>query len=166
MNKITEKKIAVLLEEGFDKDELDQSQKALENAGAKTYIVSPQMGRVMSWKKNDWDKNLKVDMNLNHAEPEFYDALLIPGGILHVDKLRNNELAIKFINHFIGNKKPVAVMSHAPWLLIETGNISGKTLTSWPTLKKDLENAGAHWVNKNAVADDGLISCQSDEGYL
>lgn len=155
------KKIAILTENGFEEIELTSPKKVLEEAGAIVHIVSPQKEKVKAWDHDHWSIELPVDVNLSDANPEDYDALLIPGGVINPDKMRINKDCISFAQHFLEQGKPLAAICHAPQLLIETGMISTRKLTSYASIKSDLINAGAHWEDKEVVVDNGLVTSRS-----
>jgi len=155
---LTGKKVAILVDEGFEQVELVKPRKALDRVGAETTVVSPQDGQVRGWNLKKWGKFVPVDVPLESADPAAFDALLLPGGVMNPDKLRMNEKAVEFVRHFIDSGKPVASICHGPWTLIEAGGVQGRTLTSWPSLKTDLRNAGANWVDQEVVADRGLVT--------
>ena len=157
-NTLEGKKVAILVADGFEQAELTGPKEALEAAGARIEIVSPAEGEVQGWNHDDKADKFRVDMPLNLARSDDYDALLLPGGVRNPDQLRMLTRAIEFVDGFFATGKPVAAICHAPWLLIETEIIKGKTLTSWPSLKTDLTNAGAHWVDREVVVDDGLVT--------
>jgi protease I len=152
------KKIAILVADGFEQVELTGPKEALEAAGAEIQIVSPAEGEVQGWNHDDKADLFPVDMPLNLARSDDYDALLLPGGVRNPDQLRMMTRAVEFVDGFIATGKPVAAICHAPWLLIETNWIKGKTITSWPSLKSDLINAGAHWVDREVVVDNSLVT--------
>jgi len=160
-NTLSGKKVAILVEQGFEQVEMTQPKQALEQAGAKTQIVSPQKGKVKSWEHTDWGKEYPVDVNLDQAKPEDYDALLLPGGVMNPDHLRRNEKAVQFVNAFFEAGKPVAAICHAPWTLIDAGVVSGRSMTSYPSLKMDLINAGANWADQEVVVDNGLVTSRN-----
>ena len=155
------KKVAILTENGFEEVELTSPKKALEQAGAIVHIVSPQPGKVKAWDHDHWSLELPVDVALKDANPEDYDMLLIPGGVINPDKLRENADCVNFAQHFIEQGKPLAAICHGPQLLIETGMISTRKLTSYHSIKTDLINAGAHWEDKEVVVDNGLVTSRS-----
>ncbi len=157
------KKAAVLTENGFEEVELISPVNALERAGVVVHIVSPQAGKVKAWNHDHWSIELPVDKNINDANPEDYDMLLLPGGVLNPDKLRLNKKAVAFAQHFIEQGKPLAAICHGPQLLIETGMLDGRTMTSYPSVKTDLINAGVNWVDKEVVVDNGLVTSRSPE---
>jgi protease I len=139
-NKINGKKIAVLVDNGFEQVELTEPVKALKDAGATVSIISKEK-TVKGWNLKEWGKELNVDILLDSANPSNFDALLLPGGVMNPDKLRMNPKAVEFVKFFMENNKPVAAICHGPWTLIETGLLKGRKLTSWPSLKTDLKNA-------------------------
>lgn len=153
MRKMNKLIIAILATDGFEEIELSKPREALEEAGVFTYLVSPKKEAVKSWNHTDWGKEYQVDVNLEDAESENYDGLLLPGGVLNPDQLRMNTKAIRFIDNFFSDSKPVAAICHGPQLLIETGEIKGVELTSYPSIRTDLENAGAKWTDEEAVID-------------
>lgn len=152
------KKVAILVADGFEQIELTEPKKALEEAGAITEIVSPADQEVQGWNHDEKADRFPVDMPLIRARSDDYDALLLPGGVRNPDQLRMLTRAVEFIDGFFATNKPVAAICHAPWSLIEADVVRGKTITSWPSLKQDLVNAGANWVDKEVVVDNGLIS--------
>lgn len=155
------KKVAILTENGFEEVELTSPKKALEDAGAIVHIVSPQKEKVLAWNHDHWSIDLPVDVTLAEAKPEDYDALVLPGGVLNPDKARMNKECVAFAQHFLEQGKPLAAICHGPQLLIETGMISGREMTSYPSIKTDVVNAGVTWVDKEVVVDNGLITSRS-----
>lgn len=160
---IKDKKIAILTENGFEEVELTSPMNALEQAGATVHIVSPQNGKVKAWNHDHWSIELPVDKNLSDANPEDYDMLVLPGGVLNPDKLRLNKEAVSFAQHFLEQAKPLAAICHGPQTLIETGMLNGRTMTSYRSLKTDLINAGVNWVDKEVVVDNGLVTSRSPQ---
>jgi protease I len=152
------KRVAILVAEGFEQSEMVEPKKALEHAGAETYIVSPEKDEVQGWKHFDKADRFHVDVQLDQAKAEEFDALVLPGGVANPDQLRLNPKAVQFTKQFFEAGKPVGVICHGPWTLIEAGVVKGRTLTSWPSLKTDLSNAGAKWVDQEVVVDRGLVS--------
>jgi protease I len=152
------KRVAILVAEGFEQSEMVEPRKALEEAGASTFVVSPARDEVQAWKHFDKGDRFKVDVEPEQARPEEYDALLLPGGVANPDQLRTNPKAVQFAKRFFESGKPVGVICHGPWTLIEAGVVKGRTLTSWPSLRTDLVNAGAKWVDQEVVTDQGLVS--------
>jgi protease I len=156
-------RIAILVENGFEQSELTEPKKALEAAGAEAQIISPVEGKVKGWKHTQWGDEFRVDVPLAEARPEEYDALLLPGGVMNPDKLRINAKAVTFIKAFCDSHKPVASICHGPWTLIEAGAVRGRTMTSWPSLRTDLQNAGATWVDRDVVVDRGLVTSRKPD---
>jgi protease I len=159
--KLEGKRIAILVDKGFEQVELTSPRQALEDEGAKTFIVSPQDGEVKAWDTKDWGEKFKVDLPLDKADPQEFDALVLPGGVMNPDKLRMNDEAVQFVKGFFDGNKPVAAICHGPWTLINAGVVRGKTLTSYPSLQEDLKNAGATWVDKTVVVDNGLVTSRN-----
>jgi protease I len=157
------KRVAILVAEGFELSEMVEPKKALEGAGAKTTIVSPAKGEVQGWKHFEKADKFKVDVPVDTANAEDYDALLLPGGVANPDQLRGNPKAVQFVKRFVEAGKPVGVICHGPWTLIEAGVVKGRTMTSWPTLKTDLTNAGAKWVDQEVVSDNGIVSSRKPD---
>jgi protease I len=157
------KKVAILTESGFEEIELTSPKKALEDAGATVHIISPQKETVKAWNHDHWTTELKVDVQLSKANPAEYDALVLPGGVMNPDKLRQSKEAVEFARSFLEEAKPVAAICHGPQLLIETGLLDQREMTSYPSLKTDIENAGASWFDKEVVVDNGLVTSRSPE---
>jgi protease I len=162
-NNLKGKKIAILVADGFEQVELEKPKKALEEAGAEIRVVSPAKGKVKGWNFKEWGDEVKVDVPLDSADPDQFDALQLPGGVMNPDKLRMNPAAVQFVKKFIESGKPVAVICHGPWSLIEADVLRGRTITSWPSLKTDLRNAGANWVDKEVVRDQNLVSSRNPD---
>jgi protease I len=158
MRKLSGKRIAILVADGFEQVELTDPRVALEDDGAETQVVSPAGKSVKAWKSTDWGRSLKVDVALDDADPARYDALLLPGGVMNPDKLRLAPKAIAFIRAFGAAGKPIAAICHGPWTLIDAGLVHGKRMTSWPSLRNDLRNAGASWVDEEVVVDGQLVT--------
>jgi protease I len=152
------KKVAILTEDGFEQVELTSPKEALERAGASVDIISTKAGKVKAWNKTNWGIEVTVDKVLGSANPDEYDALVLPGGVLNPDKLRQNKDAVIFAKVFLESGKTVAAICHGPQTLIETGLLSGKKMTSFPSLQTDLKNAGAEWVDEEMVHDGNLIT--------
>jgi protease I len=151
-------KVAILATDGFEQSELFEPKKALEQAGAETHVISIKSGEIKGWNENDWGDSIAVDVMVGEADAQNYDALLLPGGVMNPDKLRTDEKAVNFVKSFFDEGKPVGAICHAPWTLIEADVVKGKTVTSWASLKTDLENAGAKWVDREVVTDNGLVT--------
>lgn len=143
--------VAILSEDGFEEVELTSPKKALEEAGIHVDVISTRKGKIKGWNKTEWGQEVKVDKALRDADPQIYDALVLPGGVMNPDKLRLSSEAVLFVRQFISTGRPVAAICHGPQTLIETGMIAGVTMTSWPSLKTDLRNAGVNWVDKDVV---------------
>lgn len=158
MEKINGKKVAILATDGFEYSELLDPKKTLEKAGAKVEVVSLKAGKIKSWKDKNWGDSIEVDRVVTEALSEHYDALLLPGGVINPDKLRIDENAVNFVSQFVESGKPIAAICHGPWTLVETNILEGRTVTSWPSLKTDLINAGAKWVDEEVVTDQGLVT--------
>ena len=160
---INGKKVAILVADGFEQVEMTEPRKALDQAGATTTLISPAKGKVKGWDKTKWGEEFKVDLPLNQARAENFDALLLPGGVMNPDKLRMEPEAVRLTQEFVKARKPVAAICHGPWLLVEADVVRGRTVTSYPSIQTDLENAGAKWVDKDVVVDDGLITSRKPE---
>jgi len=156
-------KVAILVEDGFEQVELVEPRKALDEAGAETFVVSPKDERVRGWNFTDWGDELPVDVALDQARPGDFDALLLPGGVINPDKLRMQPQAVEFAKAFFDAGKPVAAICHGPWTVIETGAARGRRIASWPSLKTDLRNAGAEWVDEEVVVDGNLVSSRQPD---
>jgi protease I len=155
------KRIAMLVENGFEEEELTRPMQAMEESGAHVEIVSPANGRVRAWKHTDWGEEFPVDRPLVEARAEDYDALVLPGGVMNADHLRRNQKALTFVRTFFEEHKPVAAICHAPWTLIDAGVVRGRRMTSYPSLQTDLRNAGANWVDEEVVTDQGLVTSRN-----
>lgn len=156
-------KVAILVTDGFEQVEMTEPRQALDHAGADTRLVSPKDGRLKAWKFTEWGDEFPVDLPLAQARPEDFDAILLPGGVLNPDVLRTDENAVVFAQAFLDAGKPVASICHGPWTLIETGKLSGRRLASWPSLQTDIENAGARWVDEEAVVDGNLVTSRKPD---
>ena len=163
MAKLNGKKVAILSENGFEEIELTSPKKALEDAGATVHIVSPQKGKVKGWNHDHWSTELPVDKNISEVKADDYDALMLPGGVLNPDKLRTNKEAVEFAKDFLEAGKPVAAICHGPQLLIETGLLEDRDMTSYPSVQTDLKNAGANWHDREVIIDNGLVTSRSPE---
>jgi len=157
------KKVAILVENGFEQVELEEPKKALEEAGAQTKIISPQAGTVLGWQHTNWGDKFPVDVPLERASADDYDALLLPGGVMNPDKLRMNPKAVQFVRKFFDARKPVAAICHGPWTLVEADVVEGRKLTSYPSIHTDLINAGASWVDQEVVVDQGLVTSRKPD---
>ena len=152
------KKVAILVAEGFEQVELTEPKAALEQAGAETKIVSPEKDKVKAWNYSDWGELFPVDLALDSAEASDFDALLLPGGVMNPDKLRTISKAVEFVKDFFAAGKPIASICHGPWTIVEADMVRGRTVTSWPSLKTDIRNAGGKWVDEEVVTDMGLVT--------
>jgi protease I len=161
MATLSGKKIAILTENGFEEVELTSPKKALEEAGATVHIVSPQKDQVKAWNHDHWSIELPVDKNISDVDSDDYDALMLPGGVLNPDQLRQNDEAVSFAKEFLEAGKPVAAICHGPQLLIETGLLEGRDMTSYPSVSTDLKNAGVNWHDKEVIVDNGLVTSRS-----
>jgi len=157
------KRVAALVADGFEQVELTQPKEALEQAGARVDIVSPRPGRVRGWNHTEWGDYVAVDRGLDEANVDEYDALLLPGGVMNPDHLRMNPRAVQFAKQFATAGKPIAVICHGPWTLVEAGVVNGVRMTSWPSVKTDLVNAGANWVDEEVVTDRGIVSSRKPD---
>ena len=156
-------RVAILVTDGFEQVEMTDPRRALDQVGAQTRLVSPKDGMVKAWKFTDWGDEFPVDVPLAQAHAEDFDAILLPGGVINPDKLRMDETAVLFAQAFLDAGKPVASICHGPWTLIETGKMRGRRLASWPSLQTDIENAGAQWVDQEAVVDDNLVTSRKPD---
>lgn len=161
MGKLSGKTVAILTENGFEEVELTSPKKALEDAGATVHIVSPQKEKVKGWDHDHWSIELPVDVHISDAKFDDYDGLVLPGGVLNPDKLRGDKESVEFAQQFLESGKPLAAICHGPQLLIETGVLSGREMTSYQSIKTDLVNAGANWHDKEVVVDNGLVTSRS-----
>lgn len=157
------KKVAILVAHGFEQVELTKPRKALEEAGAETHIVSPVDGKVKGWDHDHWGDELDVDVRLADASPDDYDALVLPGGQMNPDNLRADDDAVAFARAFFEAGKPVAAICHGPWLLVEADVVRGRRMTSYNSIKTDLKNAGADWVDEEVVVDQGLVTSRNPD---
>ena len=162
-NNLQGKTIAILATDGFEQSELTKQKKALEEAGARTQVVSPAGKKIKGWDRKDWGEEVPVDTTLDSADPARYDALLLPGGVMNPDQLRMNPAAVRFVKHFFEHAKPVAAICHGPWMLVEAGAVQGRTVTSWPSLKTDIRNAGGTWVDEEVVLSNGVVTSRKPE---
>jgi protease I len=163
MEDIKGMKVAILIEDGFEQVEMLEPRKVLDRAGAQTSIVSPRNERVRAWNFTEWGDSFPVDVALDRARPQDFDALLLPGGVMNPDTLRMQPKAVAFAKAFFDAGKPVAVICHGPWTVIETGAARGRRIASWPSLKTDLRNAGAEWMDQEVVVDGNLVSSRKPD---
>jgi len=155
------KKIAALVTDGFEQSELVEPRKALQQEGAEVLVVSPKAGEVKGWDHTHWGTSVRCDMKVEEARADDFDGLLLPGGVMSPDKLRIDANAVAFVKGFVDAGKPIAAICHGPWTLIEAGAVDGRTMTSYPSVRTDLVNAGARWVDKEVVVDNGLVTSRN-----
>jgi protease I len=160
---LKDRRIAILATDGFEQSELVEPQKSLKEAGAQVDVIAPKTGRIRGWKIDDWGDEVAVDVPLSDANPEAYDALVLPGGVLNPDNLRTDSAAVGFVRSFFERHKPVAAICHGPWTLVEADVLQGRRLTSYPSIRSDLINAGAHWEDAEVVEDDGLVTSRNPD---
>ena len=163
MPKLDGKKIAILATDGFEQSELVEPKKRLEQEGATTHVIAPKTGQIRGWNMKDWGDSVDVDVPLDNAQLGDYDALVLPGGVINPDKLRTVDRAVSFVREFFQSGKPVAAICHGPWMLIEAGVIRGCRATSYHSIKTDMKNAGAEWVDQEVVTDRGLVTSRSPD---
>ena len=157
------KKVAILATDGFEQSELMEPRKALDEAGATTEVISLKGGEIKGWKSKDWGDTVRVNKTIEQANTQEYDALLLPGGVINPDQLRMEPSAVEWVRKFVETGKIVAAICHGPWTLIEAGVVKGKSFTSWPSLKTDLKNAGAKWVDQEVCIDGQLITSRKPD---
>jgi protease I len=162
-SELSGKKIAILVADGFEQVEMTKPRTALQQAGADTKIVSVKSGQIQGMHHADKGDKFDVELTLDQAQPEDFDGLLIPGGLMNPDTLRSTPAALEFTRHFFEEGKPVAAICHGPWVLIDAEVVRGRTLTSWPAIKTDVRNAGGHWVDKEVVVDNGLVTSRKPD---
>ena len=156
-------RVAILVTDGFEQVELIGPRQALDEAGAKTSVVSPANGSVQGMNHHEKGDRIPVDIPLAQASPDEFDALMLPGGVANPDQLRMNPEAVKFVRAFADAGKQIAAICHGPWMLVEADVVRGRTVTSWPSLKTDLKNAGATWVDQEVVTDNGLVTSRKPD---
>jgi protease I len=157
------KRVAFIATEGVEQVELTEPWKAVEKAGAKPELISIEPGEVQAWKHFDKGDTFPVDRTIEEAQPDEYDALVLPGGVANPDQLRTDENVVQFIREFFNSGKPIGVICHGPWTLVEADVVRGRKITSWPSLQTDLRNAGAEWVDEECVVDEGLVSSRKPD---
>jgi protease I len=163
MPKIADAKIAILATHGYERSELREPLDALRQKGAEVHVVSPEDGEIRSWDKTDWGDSVPVDRGLDRATPDAYDALVLPGGQINPDVLRANPDAVSFVRAFYETGKTLAAICHAPWLLIEAGAVKGRDVTSYPSIRTDMINAGGHWRDEEVVSDNGIVTSRKPD---
>jgi protease I len=161
--KLHGKKVAILAADMFERVELEQPRQALEDAGATTEVISIHDGEIQGFDHFEPAQKVKVDKTVEEVSVGDYDALLVPGGVGNPDQLRGDENAVAFVRGMVAAKKPVAVICHGPWVLVEAGVVRGRKLTSWPTLETDIRNAGGDWVDEEVVVDDGIVTSRKPD---
>jgi protease I len=157
------RKVAILVAKGFEQVELTEPRRALDDAGAETVIVSPDDGTVRGWDETDWGDDIAVDRSLDDVSADDFDALLLPGGVMNPDKLRKDDRAVAFTRAFFEAGKPVAAICHAPWLLAEADVLRDREITSYASIRTDMKNAGAKWVDREVVVDNGLVTSRNPD---
>jgi protease I len=157
------KRVAILATDGVEQVELLQPRDALRAAGANTMVVAPHDGVIKGWDVHEWGQEIPVDVTLQQVSPNDFDALLLPGGVMNPDKLRTDPGAVTFVRSFATSGKPIAAICHGPWMLVEAGVVQGRTLTSWPSLQTDIRHAGATWVDREVVTDQGLVTSRNPQ---
>lgn len=163
MKDLKNKRVAILATDGFEESELMEPKNALEENGAEVHIISPKTGKIKGWKQGNWSTEIEVDRTIGEASSRDYHALVLPGGVINPDKLRREKQAVDFVRAFFSEHKPVAAICHGPQMLIEADVVRGRTLTSFPSVKTDLKNAGANWVDREVVVDEGLVTSRSPQ---
>ncbi len=156
-------RVAIVVTDGFEQVELTEPRKALEQAGARTEIISPNKEKVKGWNFKEWGEEIRVDVPIDQARASNYDALLLPGGVMNSDKLRMDDQVLNFVREFFDAGKPVAAICHGPWTLIDAGVARGRRMTSYPSIRADLQNAGADWVDQEVVVDNGLVTSRKPD---
>lgn len=160
---ITGKRVAILATNGFEQSELTEPKRLLEEAGAQTTVVSLQEGEIRGWKEKNWGDTIHVDKTVEQCTPNDFDALMVPGGQMNPDILRTNPKAVEFVRGFVQEGKPIGAICHGPWLLVEADAVRGRKVTSWPSVKTDLKNAGANWVDQEVVTDQGIVTSRKPD---
>ena len=163
MENLNKKKVAILATDGFEESELREPKKALEKAGAEVHIVSDKSGKIKSWTDGNWGSEYTVDKTLDQVSQKDYNALMLPGGVINPDTLRRNPKAVSFVKSFFENHKPVGAICHGPWLLAEADVVKDRKITSYSSIKTDMINAGANWVDEEVVVDQGLVTSRTPE---
>src|ERR1700716_3137709 len=162
-NELKDRKVAILVANGFEQVELLEPRKALDQAGAKTFVVSPEQNKVRGWNHTEWGENVAVDVALDSANSKDYEALLLPGGVMNPDTLRMNPAAVRFVKSFFEEGKPVAAICHAPWMLVEADVVRGRKVTSYYSIRTDVRNAGGDWQDQEVIVDNGLVTSRKPD---
>ncbi len=163
MGKLNGKTIAILATDGYEQSELMSPKHALEAEGARVDVIAPHEGRIRGWKDKNWAEAVDVTSTIEMTDAGSYDALMLPGGVMNPDQLRSDQAAVAFVGAFVGAKKPIAAICHGPWTLIEAGAVKGLRMTSYPSIKTDLINAGAKWVDETVVVDRGIVTSRKPD---
>lgn len=163
MEDLQRKRVAILATDGFEERELSSPRKALEAQGADVHIISDKSPEIRAWNNGNWSATYQVDRTVEEATDSEYDALVLPGGVINPDKMRRNGKAVEFVRSFFKHHKPVAAICHGPWMLAEAGVLDGRKITSFSAIKTDMINAGANWVDREVVVDQGLVTSRSPE---
>lgn len=161
MTSISDANILIMATDGFEQSELFVPLEKLKAAGATVRIAAPKVGPIKAWDKDNWGKTVQANLEIHAVDADDFDALVLPGGQINPDALRINERAVELVLDFLDSEKIVAAICHAPWLLVEADAVEGRTLTSWPSLKTDIENAGGDWIDEEVVVDDNIITSRS-----
>jgi protease I len=161
MGKLENKKVAIMATNGFEESELTEPRRILEKEGAEVFLISSDMNNIKSWKSGNWGEEFEVHGRFDRVLASDYDALLMPGGVMNPDTLRQDRGAIRFVKSFFEEHKPVAAICHAPAILAEADVLHGRRITSFESIRKDMENAGAQWINDEVVVDAGLVTSRS-----
>jgi protease I len=162
-NNLKDHNVAVLATDGFEQSELAEPVEALKEAGATVHVIAPRSGRIKGWNHTQWGEEVAVDRVLDQVRADEYDALVLPGGVMNPDKLRIQPKAVEFVRAFFEQQKPVAAICHGPWLLVEADVVHGRRVTSYESIKTDLRNAGAEWVDEEVVVDNGLVTSRKPD---
>ncbi len=157
------RRVAILATDGFEQSELTEPRAALDRAGAKTVVIAPKSGSIKGWKHKEWGDEVAVDLTLDKAKPDDFDALMLPGGVMNPDRLRLVPDAVKFVRSFFEADKPVAAICHAPIMLIEANVLKDRNVTSWPSIQTDIRNAGGKWTDREVVVDRGLVTSRKPD---
>jgi protease I len=157
------RRVAILATDGFEQSELLEPRRALDAAGASTVVIAPKSDPIVGWRHDAWGQSVEVDLTLDEAHADDYDALMLPGGVMNPDRLRTDKGAVAFVRVFFDSERPVAAICHAPMMLIEADVVRDRRLTSWPSLETDIRNAGGHWVDAEVVIDRGLVTSRKPE---
>jgi protease I len=161
--RLSGRRVAILATDGVEQVELTEPRKALDEAGAKTTLISPKEGKIKAWQHDHWGDELTVDLPLSNARADDFDALMLPGGVMNPDHLRSEPQAVQLVRDFFQSGKPIAAICHGPWMLVEAGAVRGRTVTSWPSLQTDIRNAGGDWVDREVATDEGIVTSRKPD---